>query len=108
MCEMSVEEELYDKMFHELRTFRASMVKLEPTAIIYDYKAYELVYKEDILMCFEDGALHLHDDDIEFLLSMDAPLDWLYQSWCESGVSHMDMLQEFIKNTVEMRKVHND
>lgn len=95
------ESELYDRMLHELQSFRASVIALDPPAIIYGYKAYELMYKEDLLMCFEEDTLDLRDNDVKYLLNMDAPLEWLYQQWCDSGISHMDMLREFIRNTVQ-------
>lgn len=102
------EQELYEKMLSELQAFRESLLKLEPADIIGNYNPYELIYKEDLLMCFEDDELCLTDSDVQFLLGMDKPLDWLYQSWCDSSVSHMDMLREFIRNTVQTQEVHND
>jgi len=97
------EEELYEKMHSELQDFRESLLKLSPPEIIGNYNPYELIYKEDILMCFEDDDLLLSDSDIKFMLKMQTPLDWLYQSWCESDVSHMDMLRCFIKTTISAK-----
>ena len=99
------DQELYDKMLSELQAFRESLLKLEPADIIGNYIPYELTYKEDLLMCFEYDELCLRDSDVQFLLGMDAPLGWLYESWCESSVSHMDMLREFIRNTVQTQEV---
>ena len=96
-----LESELYEKMLAELQSFRASFLAMTPADIIGNYNPYELIYKEDLLMCFEDEELCLTDSDVLLLLGMDKPLDWLYQSWCESSVSHMDMLREFIRNTVQ-------
>lgn len=97
------EEDLYKKMLSELHAFRESLLKLEPAEIISNFNPYELTYKEDLLMCFEDDELCLSDSDVQFLLGMSEPLDWLYQSWCESSVSHMDILRDFIRNTVQMQ-----
>lgn len=97
------EEDLYKKMLSELHAFRESLLKLEPAEIIGNFNPYELTYKEDLLMCFEDDELCLSDSDVQFLLGMSEPLDWLYQSWCESSVSHMDILRDFIRNTVQMQ-----
>lgn len=97
------EEKLYEKMLSELHAFRESLLKLEPAEIIGNFNPYELTYKEDLLMCFEDDELCLSDGDVQFLLGMSEPLDWLYQSWCESSVSHMDILRDFIRNTVQMQ-----
>lgn len=102
------EQELYEKMLSELQAFRESLLKLTPADIIGNYNPYELIYKEDLLMCFEDDELCLTDGDIQLLLGMDKPLDWLYQSWCDSSISHMDMLHEFIRNTVQTQEAHND
>ena len=81
------EQELYEKMLSELQAFRESLLKLEPADIIGNYNPYELIYKEDLLMCFEDDESCLTDSDVQLLLGMDKPLDWLYQSWCDSSVS---------------------
>lgn len=102
------EQELYEKMLAELNTFRDSLLNLSPSELISNYNPYELVYKEDILMCFEDDELFLSDENVRFLLEMEKPLDWLYQSWCDSGVSHMDMMREFICNTVQTEEASND
>lgn len=102
------ESELYDRMLHELQAFRTGASKHTPTAIIYGSEAYELIYKEDLLLCFEEDASYLSDADVKCLLDMGTPLEWLYQKWCDSGISHMDMLREFIRNTVQTQEVHND
>lgn len=102
------EQELYKKMLAELNAFRDSLLKLSSSEIISNYNPYELVYKEDILMCFEDDELYLSDENVRVLLEIEKPLDWLYQSWCDSGVSHMDMMREFILNTVQAQEVSNN
>ena len=95
---------LYEKMASELHNFRASLLEMNPADIIGSFSPYELIYKEDLLMCFEDDEMCLSDKDIRFLLNMDEPLDWLYQSWCESSVSHMGILREFIRDTVQTQE----
>ena len=102
------EQELYELMLAELTSFRKSLLNMTPTDILSNYNPYELIYKEDVLMCFEDDELHLDDKDIRFLLKMDRPLDWLYQSWCESSVSHMSILRDFIRVTVRTQDLDNE
>ena len=103
------EQELYEKMLSELQAFRESLLKLTPADITGNYNPYELIYKEDLLMCFEDDEPCLTDGDIQLLLGMDKPLDWLYRSWCNlKRLSYMDMLRELIRNTVQTQEVHND
>lgn len=102
------EQELYERMLAELSTFRDSLFRLSPSEIISNYNPYELVYKEDILMCFEYDELCLSDENVLVLLEKEKPLDWLYQSWCDSGVSHMDMMREFIRDTVQAQEVSNN
>lgn len=93
---------LYEKMDKELQSFRNSLLNLTPEDILSSWRPYELIYKEDLLLWFEeDYDLPLSDSDIEFLLDMDTPLDWLYKSWLDSSMSHMEMLREFITNTVK-------
>lgn len=98
----SIMDNLYLQMVNELNSFRASLLELTPAEIINDFKAYELIYKEDIVQCFEDDEMYLSDDELVFLSEHEAPLDWLYQSWRDSDVSHMELLREFIKGTVQM------
>lgn len=102
------ERELYEKMLAELASFRESLLAMTPYEILSNYNPYELIYKEDLLMCFEDDELHLDDKDVRFLLNMDKPLDWLYQSWCESSVSHMSILRDFIRDTVQTQDWDNE
>ena len=95
---------LYDKMSKELADFRTSLLKMTPADILSNYNPYELIYKEDLLMCFEDDEIALSDDELQLLNEMKTPLDWLYQKWCESSVSHMSLLREFIVDTVFYEK----
>ena len=95
---------LYDKMSKELADFRASLLKMTPADILSNYNPYELIYKEDLLMCFEDDELALSDDELQVLNDMETPLDWLYQKWCNSTVSHMPLLRGFIVDTVFQEK----
>ena len=99
------EDLLFEKMVAELSAFRDSLLKLTPAEIIGDTIPYELVYKEDLLICFENDDLNLRDADIQFLLGMDAPLEWLYQSWLDTDGSHMDMIRDFIRTTVQTQEV---
>lgn len=103
------EELLYKRMNEELNSFRNSLRQMTADQFLSNYNPYELIYKEDLLMCFEDDELDLSDEDVQWLLQNETPLDWLYQSWCDSSVSHMDMLREFIRDTVQTtREGSND
>lgn len=96
---------LYEKMLQEFYDYKNSLLKLSPSELIGGFAAYELVYKEDLLLCFEeDDDLLLSEDDVAFLLKMDTPLDWLFKSWCDSGISHMDMLRAFIEEEVHRKR----
>lgn len=101
------DNKLYEKMKLELSTFRNSLTKMKASEILSEFRPYELVYKEDLLMCFEYEDLNLSDEDVKFLLRLNEPLDWLYRSWCDSSTSHMSMLINFIElHTRYYREVH--
>lgn len=91
-------EELYEKMLEELNSFRDSLLRKSTSEALSGFNPYELVYKEDFLLCFEDDELDLDEELLLFLNHINNPLDWIYQSWCDSGVSHMDILRDFVRN----------
>ena len=96
-------DKLMGKMVNEMNEFTKSVTKMSGQQIIAEMIPYELVYKEDILMCFEDDELILSYEEIDFLLGIEQPLDWLYQEWLDFDDSHMGMLRDFITCTLDKR-----
>lgn len=104
-CPDCIKEELFDnlmeKVTDEMNQFINSIQTKSGKEIIQEMIPYELIYKEDILMCLEDDELVLSYEKIDFLLRLDKPLDWLYHKWLKSDDSHMKMLRGFINSTLD-------
>lgn len=98
-----VTDKLMGKMVNEMNDFLNSIRIKTGQQIIEEMIPYELTYKEDILMCFEDDELILSYEKINFLLGLERPLDWLYQEWLDFDDSHMGMLRDFITCTLDRR-----
>jgi len=95
---------LYVKMDEELTTRKMEMAKEDVEDIINGFIPYEIVYKDDLLACFEYDCMSLGEADYNFLLSLEKPLDWLYTRWLDSDDSHMELLENFIKNALEQKE----
>lgn len=63
--------------------------------------AYEIVYKQDILFCFEDGNNGLSYAEKKMLYSKKYPLDFLYEEWQKTDCTHMQMIRDCIKDSAE-------
>lgn len=94
---MNKRDELYNKLSAEYDAFIEGLKSLPPDKIIQS--AYEKVFKEDILMCFEGDAFY--DTDIAILLTLDAPLEAMYQHWLNTDVTYMEDLRETISYFAE-------
>lgn len=99
----NISEALYKKMSEELATRKKEMAKESSEDIINGFIPYELVYKEDLLSCFEEDYMNLKNADYDFLFSLEKPLEWLYVQWLDSDNSHMELLETFIVNTMMLK-----
>ena len=63
--------------------------------------AYEIVYKQDILYCFEDDDLNLSYKEKKHLMSKKRPLEFIYQEWLATDCTHMQMIRDCIKDSTE-------
>ena len=95
-----MEQELYEKMAQELDELRNYIKSSKNTNAVLEY-AYEIIYKEDYMLIFEDDLSDFPDEYITFLYSTEKPLDWIYQAWCNSDVTHMEMLRNTLKTNIE-------
>ena len=93
---MGMQDKLYEKMSEEYTQFKEDLRSRTPDEIMD--KAYELVFKEDILSCFE--YRDLDDSTIEALMTLERPLGSLYREWLDADASYMDMLEQCIDNLV--------
>jgi GH35 family endo-1,4-beta-xylanase len=94
-----LDTQLYEKMQSEYDTYLAGFSNMTPSNIVQN--AYEIVYKQDILFCFEDADNGLNFEEKKALLSKKHPLEFLYQEWLASDCTHMEMLRDCIKDSVE-------
>ena len=103
MTKVEMENTLVNKMSEEYDNFKKDCIKQTSEDIVKGFIPYELVYKSDLLSCFEDESLSsaLTDEDIDFLVNLDMPLDWLFTQWLESDGSHMDMLRDVILESLK-------
>lgn len=71
-------------------------LKTKPPSEIIE-SAYELTYKEDILLSFDfdfEGNYPLTNEQAKALLSLKYPLDYLYQEWLNYDGSVLDTLRQ--------------
>lgn len=97
--EEQLDNMLYEKMQKEYDLFLEkikSEQSVKPNQAIES--AYEIVYKQDILYCFEDDDLNLSYKEKKYLLSKKRPLEFLYQEWLTTDCTHMQMIRDRIKN----------
>ena len=94
--EEQLDNMLYEKMQKEYDSFLEkikSEQSLKPNQAIES--AYEIVYKQDILYCFEDNDLNLSYKEKK------RPLEFLYQEWLTTDCTHMQMIRDCIKDSTE-------
>lgn len=90
---------LYEKMQSEYDKYIAGFGNMTPSDVASN--AYEVVYKQDILFCFEDGDNGLSYAEKKMLYSKKYPLDFLYEEWQKTDCTHMQMIRDCIKDSVE-------
>ena len=94
---MSVYDQLYEKMSGELERFKEELKRRPPGEIID--RSYEKVWKEEILMFFEDDNF-IGEDDAAKLLSLADPLQDLYKGWQDTDCDYLDHLRDSISETI--------
>ena len=102
LSEEQLDNMLYEKMQKEYNSFLEkikSEQSVKPNQAIES--AYEIVYKQDILYCFEDDDLNLSYKERKHLLSKKRPLEFLYQEWLTTDCTHMQMIRDCIKDSTE-------
>lgn len=92
----SLKELLYEKMSKEYEDF-IDELKEKPFEDALEF-AYQLVYKKDILMCFEDTDYNLPDNQVKALLKLKCPLDMVYQGWLKYDDSPMERIRNCIED----------
>jgi hypothetical protein len=90
---------LYEKLYKENCQFIEKLKTFSPEEIIA--QSYEKVFKEDILMCFEDEDF-INEKDIEKLLKKENLLNFLYREYLDSDISYMEMLRDNITSSINI------
>ena len=90
--EEQLDNMLYEKMQKEYDSFLEKIKSEQPVKPNQAIEsAYEIVYKQDILYCFEDDDLNLSYKEKKHLLSKKRPLEFLYQEWLATDCTHMQI-----------------
>ena len=94
-------EEMNNKLYRKLETeytnFIENLKTLSPDEIIS--KSYEKVFKEDILLCFDERELSFKE--AKALFSLEKPLDSMYHDWLEVDTSYMDELRDSTHDSIK-------
>ena len=89
--------QLYERMSGEFAAYLDGLRDKDPQDIID--AAYQITIKTDILSLMESHTLTLPQIDV--LLTLEYPLDSIYQEWLANDYSHMDMLRDTLDSFVE-------
>ena len=90
----TINDMLFHKMQGEYYTFLEELEQKDPKEIIAC--SYEKVFKEDILLCIEEGNLPY--EQAKALLREPAPLDSCYHAWLKSDCSYMEDLRGCVEH----------
>lgn len=93
--EITIENELYQKLYDEYNEFVSNLRTMGADEIIQH--SYEKVFKENILMAFD--SMELTDEKLKALLSEEHPLDAIYNKWCKIDDHMMSDLSVAIEET---------
>ena len=96
---MNLNDRVYEKLSAEYDAFIESVKAMSGEEAIKH--AYEKVFKEDIVLCFEGGDMQLSPKQAKALLAEKKPLDYLYNTWLDTDCSYMDMLRDSIDGGIE-------
>lgn len=99
MEDMTIRENLYDKMQQEYNNFIENLKQQPPEKIVDS--AYQKVIKEELLGYFYPEYEHYDIDKIKALSKTKEPLEELYQGWmdCDAGIHQV--LEDSIYDTLD-------
>lgn len=87
---------LYDKASKEFQKRYDTICDMSGDEAIKN--AYEIVFKSDLLLCFEDCDF-LEIEQVKDLLKLEDPLGSCYMEWLDNDRSHMEDLRDTISET---------
>jgi len=94
---MDMYEQLYNRMSQEYANFLEDLGQMPVSEVINH--AYEKVFKEDFLLSVDNENLSL--GSVKSLLTLQCPLDRLYQDWLNRDYSYMDLLRDSIAESAK-------
>lgn len=108
MYSEKISSALYNKLKVEFDKYIDNLKTLSPDEMIKH--SYETVFKEEILICFENGN-PLNNRQSKALLSTKNPLDYLYSEWLDADSSYLDSVLDSIRESankeIKYGKHHN-
>lgn len=88
--------ELYERLNEKYEQFREGLLRLSKTGIMDC--AFQISARDDIMMLFESHEFE--QPDIEALLTLENPLEEIYQEWRDFDGSSMDDLFSCVDNVI--------
>ena len=95
---MTSAEKLRKKMESEYDEFIERIKKTGSVDTAIE-KAYEIIYKQEIIACTYDPDMKT--SEIDNLLMSEYPLEMIYDEWMDTDASVADMLQDCIRETAD-------
>lgn len=96
------DSQLYERAKAEYAGLMENLKRKAPQQIIE--AAYEIVMKADILCLLESHDMD--KKDVNILLTLEKPLDSIYQEWMKSDCSYMDMLRQAMDDLIDVQEHH--
>ena len=91
---------LFQKVCEEQQSYREWLLNQSPEEILNH--AYEYSAREDIVLEFQSvHSFGLSDDQLDGLLTSNAPLADIYKDYTKMKNGHMDMVRSCIKDRAE-------
>lgn len=94
--------QLYERASAEYAGFIENLRRKTPKEIID--AAYEITLKEDILCLLESH--NMSKKEINILLTLENPLESIYNEWMDNDHSHMEALQQTMDDMIDVHE-HN-
>lgn len=90
-------DRLFKRANEEYNKFIDDLMKKSPEDIVM--AANEIVQKDDILLLLEDNCLLAKQ--LSVLLTLEEPLNTLYDAWIDKGYSHMEILRDTMNELID-------
>ncbi len=92
-------ELLHDKVHNEFERRYDEICAMTGNEAIKN--AYEVVFKSDFCMCFQDTD-YLTIEQIKTLIALEEPLDYIFKQFEDKGLEYMEDLRDIIKDEADV------